>query len=110
MTRIALLILSLGVTVDAKAQAAAPSQFDSIYPIIVIAFMLAVLVAIRATYKFIRTPTVSAYVKKFPHAHTQSGVVCAHCGSSSIFLSFVFGHYGPKRHICRGCGRTLFRS
>ena len=110
MTRRALLILGMGITADARAQAAAPSQFESIYPIVAIAFMLAVLVAIRATYKFIRTPTVSAYVKKFPHAHTQNGVVCAHCGSGSIFLSFVMGHYGPKRHICRGCGRTLFRS
>ena len=91
--------------------AAARSQLDALGPVVATLVILGVMVAIRATYKFFRTPTLPKYVQKYPHAHSAtSGVKCAHCGSSSIFLSFVFGEYGPKTHMCRGCGRVLYRS
>lgn len=58
-----------------------------------------------------RTPTLQQYLATNPSAHTGSGIKCATCGSRSIFLSYLLrGHIGPKRHICRGCGQTLYRS
>ncbi len=110
MRRIYLLTLSAALAPNANAQAAAASQFDALAPVVATLLLLAVLVAIRAIYKFFRTPTLPKYLDKNPHLHTPNGIKCVHCGSNSIFLSFIFGHYGPKTHICRGCGRVLYRS
>jgi len=58
-------------------------------------------------------PTLQEYLEKNPKAKSPNGAKCVYCGSNSIYLHFLYGPengFGPKSHICRGCGKALYRS
>ncbi len=68
-----------------------------------------------AEYAYHKTlPTLGEYKRQHPDAGLpKGGVKCCHCGSNQLYLWWLWGPRaggGPKRHICRSCGETLYRS
>lgn len=60
-----------------------------------------------------RLPTVNEYLAKHPGCRKRNGVACSQCGSTSIYLWWLYGPQagrGPKKHICRTCGTALWHS
>ena len=59
-------------------------------------------------------PSVKEYKLQNPKAVDKKGNVrCIHCNSNNVYLWWLFGPaagYGPKKHICRKCGITLWKS
>lgn len=58
-------------------------------------------------------PTVEQYLEKHPDTKKKNGIACNLCGSTNIYLWWVYGPEvgrGPKKHICRTCGKELWHS
>lgn len=59
-------------------------------------------------------PSIEEYKQGNPKAVDRHGNVrCVHCNSNNIYLWWLFGPqvgFGPKKHICRKCGSTLWKS
>lgn len=58
--------------------------------------------------------SIEEYKQGNPKAVDRHGNVrCVHCNSNNIYLWWLFGPqvgFGPKKHICRKCGSTLWKS
>ena len=86
-------------------------SFSVVFPLIVGALALFWLIR----YTQLRSlPTFEDYRRRYPQfVSLKGGVRCFKCNSSNVYLWWFYGPgagWGPKKHICRGCGTDLYRS
>lgn len=77
-------------------------------------FLLLVLVPVWRLWSFFSLPTLAQYRSHHADSRNLSArAQCHSCGSTSFYLWWLFGAragHGPKKHICRDCGTSLYRT
>jgi hypothetical protein len=69
--------------------------------------------AIRRKKSVLRLPSLEQYLAQHPKCQSGKQVTCYACGGNSIYLWWLYGPQvgqGPKKHICRTCGKELWHS
>lgn len=89
--------------------------FDDIgfFTIFIGAIILIILMNFVRYFRIMNYPTFDEYRRKNPGAFQYGIWTCVNCGSRSSYIMFYDNPgstRGPKRHICRGCGKILYRT
>lgn len=80
-----------------------------ILPILIIIFVIWWLVTPPKVWR--ETPTLQEYLKQYPNCHTDRGIKCAACNSTSIKNWGLRGAADSRRFfICNHCNSRLYRS
>jgi hypothetical protein len=69
----------------------------------------------KVQQQYLSLPTLEEYLKAHPDCGRDRGrALCHSCGSSNIHVRWNYGAKseatGPKTHLCRNCGCSLWRS
>lgn len=65
----------------------------------------------KAVEEFLATPTLEEYLAAYPRTKKHNTVACYGCESTNIYMLWINRvGIGAKKHICRVCGKTLWRS
>ena len=78
---------------------------------VIIALGLATIM-IHAFATFDKDFTLQDYLREHPDCKVSGGVKCCHCGGRGVYLRTVGRGIGAvlNSHVCRTCGRELYRS
>jgi len=76
------------------------------YGVIPAGVALVLFIIARSWLKFFGLPTYEGYRSAHPDLVGTARVACSSCGGTDIF---IFRTHGPV-HMCRQCGKHLYRS
>jgi len=62
--------------------------------------------------KYKKQPTFQEYKEKYPNLVSGDKIQCSSCGGKNIFVRRVFtgGSQEHNIHLCKSCGKSLYRS